>query len=141
MTSHVDETGDSIDGKLTHHPSFYVYLPITVLSYSKKTLTAFNVSLNILILGARALDSRMSALESENEVLRAKYGSMGLAIDRSMEGDALDVGIQMTSLQMENESLKRGLQDFGGGWRVLYPHTLLLTPLPWYFVNSNSLKF
>ena len=59
--------------------------------------------------------ARMAALVDENETLRAQLGALGRPVDRSLEGDTLDMHLQMTSLEHENASLKRGLQRYQQG--------------------------
>ena len=58
---------------------------------------------------------RMSALIDENETLRAQFGALGLPVDRSLEGDTLDMHLQLASLERENASLQRGLQQYQQG--------------------------
>ena len=57
----------------------------------------------------------MSVLQEENEKLRAQFGAMGLPIDRSLEGDTLDMHLQIATLENENQSLKRGLEQYEQG--------------------------
>ena len=57
----------------------------------------------------------MSALIDENETLRAQFGALGLPVDRSLEGDTLDMHLQLASLERENASLQRGLQQYQQG--------------------------
>ena len=57
----------------------------------------------------------MSALIDENETLRAQFSALGLPVDRSLEGDTLDMHLQLASLERENASLQRGLQQYQQG--------------------------
>ena len=65
---------------------------------------------------------RMSALIDENETLRAQFGALGLPVDRSLEGDTLDMHLQLASLERENASLQHGLQQYQQGSATLRPH-------------------
>ena len=64
----------------------------------------------------------MSALIDENETLRAQFGALGLPVDRSLEGDTLDMHLQLASLERENASLQRGLQQYQQGNATFRPH-------------------
>ena len=76
------------------------------------TSSTLNVSPSYHVISSGEYRNRYSALVEQNEMLRAHLGARGLFVDRSLEGDTLDMHLQLMTLATENEQLQQHLQDY-----------------------------